>query len=172
MPCPLVSLPADPVSNLPEQEDDPTPQDPPQCSSHDPVLIQYPTQTIYTCPLCLKNYAIYALWTRHLQNAHPGCPVDIAFQCVVCGVQYSSKRSIANHHCKSHGSPMTDQSCSVSGSYQCEFCSCFYPSKRSQSQHIRNQHMEEASEQSSWLWSPEEHQIFLDALHSLGPSSN
>ena len=152
-----------------------------QYDGHDPVLIIYPTQTIYTCPLCQKDHAIYSSWTRHLSGDHPTHKVEMVFECSACGQQYPSKRSFATHFRKSHDDlSEPDRSQPTSGSWNCEFCTSKYPTKKSLGQHVRNNHASEASEKRdhaafqsvSRYWSDSEHQLFLNALYHLGPSSN
>ena len=122
-------------------------QDTMQHNSHDPVLILYPTQTIYTRPLCQKDYAIYSSWTRHLSCDHPTHKVEMVFECSACGQQYPSKRSVATHFRKSHDDlSEPDRSQPTSGSWNCEFCISKYPTKKSLGQHVRNNHASEASE--------------------------
>ena len=102
---------------------------------------------------------------------------------------FPSKRSVANHY-KTHdlkptfmlGAAHEDRLCSEgSGSKQCKHCRlAYYPTPHSLSQHIRNQHADLASEErdqkhkafSDKFWTPQEHALFLTALHNLGPRSN
>ena len=143
------------------------------------VTIQYPTQTVFTCPVCDVNYSIYPSWTRHL-TTHPDASITTSFRCSDCDCEFASRRSVSIHHSKSHGAAAPVDRTLNSGDYQCEFCENHYPSKRSLSQHIHNQHAAAASEQrdlqasqaTSRLWTPSEHSLFLDALQKHGPSSN
>ena len=143
--------------------------------------IKYPSQTVFSCPVCRRDYAIFSSWTRHLKNSHPSESFLFSFVCDTCGETFPSKRAAAQHHAHNHGPSRLDRGDQTeSGSFQCHFCGSYFPSKRSCSQHIRNQHPEEASDERdssaavavSRFWSEEDHQLFLDALSRLGPTSN
>ena len=144
------------------------------------VRIKYPDQSVFKCPICNTGYSIYSSWTRHLKT-HPSEDIKVIFECSGCQKEYDNKKSISNHFTKTHGKASIDRTESpTSGSHLCEFCKQFYPNKRSLSQHIRNQHPAEASDKrdqeasqvQSNNWTPQEHSLFLEALKTLGPSSN
>ena len=142
------------------------------------ATILYPSQTVFTCPVCSSNYSIFSSWTRHLKS-HTTARVDCKFKCSTCDKEYDSRRAVSSHHGKSHGAAQISRM-SNSGEYHCEFCHQYYPSIKSRSQHIRNQHAakarkqraSQASQQPSRQWSTQEHNMFLDALKKHGPSSN
>ena len=145
-----------------------------------PIIISYPSQTIFQCPICKVDYSIYSSWTRHLQRAHPLEEINVTFECSTCNKKYGSKKSISNHYTKSHGPITIDRSTSDSGTLKCEFCEGFFPNKKSLSQHIRNQHPAEASskrnleasQNQTRSWTRQEHALLMEALHQYGPSSN
>lgn len=145
------------------------------------VKITYPTQQVYKCPVCGVSFSIYSSWTRHIATKHADTQLQLTFGCSTCDAEFESRRSVANHHTKIHGKPTTDHRRNEeAGTWTCEFCEGRFPNKKSRSQHIRNQHAAEASEQRATqaagadprFWTPEEHQLFLDALQRFGPACN
>ncbi len=131
------------------------------------VTISHQGQSSFKCPICEVSFAVYSSWTRHLKTKHTEEGVRCVFCCDVCGREFESKRSAANHHSKTHGatSPGRRSEEADAGSFFCEFCSGHFPSERSVSQHIRNQHPAEASDQRATqakqkedrFWSPQDH---------------
>ena len=144
------------------------------------VEVIYPKQNVFTCPVYNNSFSIYSSWTRHLSEKHPRTKIEKIFRCLDCERTFDSRRSISNHHSKTHGKATATARGNEAGEYICEFCDDHFPAKRSLGQHIRNQHAAEASHKRAleWQstrinrWSPEEHQMFVDALNALGPGSN
>ena len=148
------------------------------------VSIVYPTQQTYRCPVYEVCFSIYSSWTRHTTAAHPDDVLDLHFSCSTCEMKFASRRSVANHHTKTHGKASAPtRSDEDAGSVVCEFCEARFPSRRSMSQHVRNQHAAAASEQRAAqaateeagrrsLWTPHKHHLFTEALSRYGPNSN
>ena len=110
----------------------------------------------------------------------PSVGLNLSFRCGDCGRAFESRRSVSNHHSKTHGKvgQQPDRG-NNAGRFVCEFCGDHFPTNRSLGQHIRNRHMAEASSQRTAeqrsvqrLWSTEEHQRFVDTIRDLGPVSN
>ena len=156
----------------------------PSCDEDLPVIkVKFPDQTVYTCPVCDSQYAIFSSWTRHLRNKHD-LQSPLVFICSGCNLEFTSKKSATSHYNKEHGpsGPMgrAERTSLSAGNYLCDFCQEKFPNKRSKSQHIRNAHADKASEQrdlqattsTSRYWTDAEHTLFLEALVRHGPSSN
>ena len=140
------------------------------------VVITFPLEATFKCPICDLSYAMHTSWTRHLKS-HPE-PVSLQFKCRECDKNFSTRRSVSNHYSKTHGT--ATPAIATVGDYPCNFCDKLFPSQTSQSQHIRNQHATETSVQRAALasavvsnfWTDQEHSLFLNAIAQFGTSSN
>ena len=66
------------------------------------IRVQFPDQTIYTCPVCDSQYAIFSSWTRHLRNKHDLKPT-LVFVCSGWDLEFTNKKTVTSHYNREHG---------------------------------------------------------------------
>ena len=130
----------------------PAPSPPPMDATPLPSSFQSPPHPevpggLFRCPDCNTSFKVYTSFTRHLMQHHEGM-VTLSFECAICSVVFSSKRSVSIHYAKAH-SGAREAAHRAGGrapeSHVRQYCREPMPSKRSLGQHIRNQHAAEAS---------------------------